>query len=856
MNQVAHQPEQDRPDQGSYEQLNDLAQTIIARTQASRSMVSPWVQRALAEQASISTAGPGRARRPQPALTGPGLGSMLRKVQHRSEGSRVWRPDVGSLQPELVDRFAGAIVRRFPAIAGKYEPQPLRMASTGQAAMILPGDSPPVLESETAPAQPEQPWPSLVDLQRAVEARSSWSHAPDRPAQARPQIQRTTAEPPRPSPPLHPAGPRPKLFSRVEEISPSGRRSTRVRSSGTPLEPAAVDESSEAAGLKKRTPEGPVQKSAEVDVKSSPITDEPSAKGEVQRQVTAEPGEQTLHRQTEMPGVEPTPPERDDLPEIEPFDRDMATSQTERRPVSSPPLKPARPESAQAEPDHTVPAEPAQNVSEAAGSPPDWVQPEAEPGPSIEPSPPLVQRQSKVTRPDRASDPGQVGSTGESVGRPGQAEPDQTEAAKTTQPKPDVSGSPIDRRMEDTQEEREPAPGLPAEPAKSPIQRRPDSAPAPVKPERSSPKVAAPSPQASEEGAVEDRSVSGSAPKPVERPVQRQETKPVEAAPSQSESIRPGVDETDQRLDQERVVQSEPPPDGPEWPGSSADPGLLADRMEPRPEPTAPAQFSSPLVQRQTRADRPPPGQPRQTGRRVEESSPPELEPATPGAAVPGEDGGAVREEHSTTAEDSLSLVQRRSEPARKPAVEFDSGLEEQLLARAASRVELPLIEPLRPGRPLARIKPMLQTQPAQTNVQARFEGSDVGRRAIEPLDPGRSLAQTMPALPVQPLVMARREAAAVRPDSAGGGPAAGELSLPRLGPPGAAVRASAAGPAMILRAEEPAAVAGRTEAAGEEQAEPGVDLDQLARQVYPHVRRLLQIERERRAGLSTLHDL
>jgi hypothetical protein len=60
----------------------------------------------------------------------------------------------------------------------------------------------------------------------------------------------------------------------------------------------------------------------------------------------------------------------------------------------------------------------------------------------------------------------------------------------------------------------------------------------------------------------------------------------------------------------------------------------------------------------------------------------------------------------------------------------------------------------------------------------------------------------------------------------------------------------------MILRAEEPVAATGGTETTGDEQAEPDLDLDQLAKQVYPHVRRLLQIERERRAGLSTLHDL
>lgn len=836
MNQAEHQPESDRPEEGSFGQLNDLAQTIISRTQESRSMVSPWVQRALAEQSSISTAGPGSARRLQPMLTGPGLGSMLRKVQLRTEGSRVWRPDVGSLQPELVDRFAGAIVRRFPAVAGKYETQPLQMASTGETNMVLPGDLPPADESETAIAQPEQPWPNLVDLQRAVEARSSWSRSPDRPAPVQPQIQRTTAEPSRPSPPLHPAGPRPQLFSRVEEISPSGRRSTRLRSSGTPPEPAPVDEPSTAASTEKRTPEVPVLKPAEDAVKSAPSADQPNAEGAVQplpdrpkaspiqRQVTEEPREQTPHRQTEMPGVEPMPPKGDDLPDIEPFDRDLAAGQTERGPVSSPPIEPAQPpvqrqsEAAQPKPDHIAPA---QSEAGTSGSPPDWLQSGAEPGPPIQSSQPPVQRQSEVTRPDREFASKQVGSAGELASRPGQSDPDQTEAAKPAQRELDVS--------------------------RSPIQRRPGSLPEPDKPERSSPKMAAPSPQESAEGAVEDRSVSRLESKPVEWPtqasVQRQETE--------------RVDETDQQVDHERALQAEPP-DGPFWPGSSADPGIVADRAERRSEPKAPTQSSLPPVQRQTRADRPPPSQPRPTERGPIESS----SPAAPGIAAPRADGRAedgsrtVREPHSTTAEASLPVVQRRPEPAAKPAVELDSGLQEQLLARAASRVELPLIEPLRPERPLARIKPMLQTQPAQIRVQTRFEDSDIERRDIEPLSSGRSRAQTMPGWPVQPRVMARREAATVRPDSTGAGPAAVELPLPRLGPSGSAVRASPAGSEMILRAEEPVAATGGTETTGDEQAEPDLDLDQLAKQVYPHVRRLLQIERERRAGLSTLHDL
>jgi hypothetical protein len=58
------------------------------------------------------------------------------------------------------------------------------------------------------------------------------------------------------------------------------------------------------------------------------------------------------------------------------------------------------------------------------------------------------------------------------------------------------------------------------------------------------------------------------------------------------------------------------------------------------------------------------------------------------------------------------------------------------------------------------------------------------------------------------------------------------------------------AGSEVIFRREE--ATAGTPEATpetGEESAETGADLDHLARQIYPLIKRMLAVERERRSG-------
>ena len=203
MNPVERNPEQDQAEQSPAAQPNDLAQAIISRTEGARAMLSPWVQRSLPPQ----TGPPEKPRleagaRRRTALSELNTRTLVNRVQRKAEGSRVWRPDVGSLEPGLVDRFAGAIVRRFSTSETKYQVQPLDLAESERSSLTLPGERaelPSVPESTTS-----RPYPTMVDLERAIAAKTVWSRSQPKSAPTPGPVQRQPTEPsesgPRPAP--------------------------------------------------------------------------------------------------------------------------------------------------------------------------------------------------------------------------------------------------------------------------------------------------------------------------------------------------------------------------------------------------------------------------------------------------------------------------------------------------------------------------------------------------------------------------------------------------------------------------------------------------------------------------------
>ncbi len=94
-----------------------LERILRARVRWVQRALSPWVQR------WMSPSG-GGAMRPDrhvsTALSVSRTHLLLDRVQRQAASAAVWRPDVGSLEPGGVDRFASAIVARFPDVAAKY----------------------------------------------------------------------------------------------------------------------------------------------------------------------------------------------------------------------------------------------------------------------------------------------------------------------------------------------------------------------------------------------------------------------------------------------------------------------------------------------------------------------------------------------------------------------------------------------------------------------------------------------------------------------------------------------------------------------------------------------------------------
>jgi hypothetical protein len=138
MDQTPRQPEPNSSRHDGLAQLNDLAQTLTARARWPGAVLSPWVQRALREQAVQPAGGVGQ---PRPTALSEGHTRVLvqRAERHRTGSSRVWQPDVGSVAPATFGYFAGEIVERHRPIADKYRVQSAQEPGEESELPLAPG---------------------------------------------------------------------------------------------------------------------------------------------------------------------------------------------------------------------------------------------------------------------------------------------------------------------------------------------------------------------------------------------------------------------------------------------------------------------------------------------------------------------------------------------------------------------------------------------------------------------------------------------------------------------------------------------------------------------------------------------
>src|SRR5262245_48867366 len=105
-----------QPEPSEAAEANPVAHSVMARAGQGQRLLSPWVQRHLLASVRTPTSKPG-----QPALTLSGTTSLLNRLQRTTDKSRVWQPNVGSLNPRLVNNFTNTIVHRFAEPGAKDE---------------------------------------------------------------------------------------------------------------------------------------------------------------------------------------------------------------------------------------------------------------------------------------------------------------------------------------------------------------------------------------------------------------------------------------------------------------------------------------------------------------------------------------------------------------------------------------------------------------------------------------------------------------------------------------------------------------------------------------------------------------
>lgn len=798
MNQDAHNAEQNSSHPG------DLVQAVLARTNWARMVLSPWVQRSLPAHAEptkmqLAYGNIGIGRRRQTAFSEQHTYALLNRVARKVQESRVWRPDVGSVAPATFDRFASEVIERYRPISDKYLVRsPEESAEYGDDLTLTPG----------APMG-VSPMPSSFPSPRLP---TSESPPP-------PIVQRT------PSSPVTPAARRSsrtvqrpqsvRAFSRVEEITPGGKM---------PVE--SMPPSDRGAQEDTVVPERPAEETIAQSPTPVPGQPEPTAEPVVQRQVDQDrptlaearlpPSAKEELPAPTLPIDQAAPPEPPSPPvvqrqidqewpiQVETLPPPSAEEEPPSLPIGRPPTdreaspEPPSPPVMQRQLDQEQPIQ--------VEAPPPLLAEEEPPEP---PSPPVVQRQIDQERPVRADVPLRL------------AEEESPSPPASREATPARPGMPQIRQDA----------GVPLEPPV--VQRQPDQE-WPIGVE------VPPSPLAEEEPPSLPIGQEAISVRP-EMPQIRQDA---------GVPLEPPV--VQRQPDQERPVEAEVPPP-PLAEEEHLSPPASREATPVRPEvpqirQDAGVPPSPPVVQRELDQEWP-----------VRAETPPFLAEEEP-SSLPIGRPPAGRE--ATPVRPATPPVQRQvgfDEPADR--------LQDEIWARVASRAHMPLIEPSWSVSRFGPERDDLETSKAAGGLRSLGQTAILPQAQTERRHPAGSVDEETETTSHEQLVldhlrprveeMPLREPVTERiePTSAEFPSLADELPLPPLGRsplPGVVQRqaSSLAGPEVIFRQEE--ATAGTTEATpetGEESAETGADLDHLARQIYPLIKRMLAVERERRSG-------
>jgi hypothetical protein len=787
-----------------------IARAIVARAQWVQRALSPWVGRWLRASAGTETGRETRlGKHVQTALTGTHTNRLLDRVQRVVDRTTVWRGSVGSIEPAMVDRFASAIVDRFSVTGARYEPQPLVVSPAETADLILAGT--PVQPGlgakaslpgfETGGGEPA-PRPTMAQLREILADRSSSPRSPPAPSQpSPPRIQRPAAEPPGPRPPARNLPVQARLFSRVEELPP--REDTSPEGQPPEVRPAQAERASEP---------------------SQPA--EPPSPPVVQRRRPAVVKE-TKPAQPETPavsaaGAEPPRPRT----RISRVDGSEVQRQSEEEPLPSKRTRISRINGSEVrrQSEEKSPPPSSTRMSRISGSEVQRL-PEGEMPSQVPPrteAPP-----SERTRIGRIS--------GAEVQRLAEEEmssqvPSPTEAVPSERTRMGrISGSEVQRLPEEEMPSQVPSPteAPPSERTRmgridgSEVQRLPEG----EMPSQVPSPTEAPPPERTQIGRISGLEVQ----RLHEEDMPSQVPSPTEAPPSERTRIGRISGAEVQRLHEGEMPSRVPSPTEPPPSERTRIGRISGAEVQRLHEGEMPSQVPAPTE--------PPPG--------------PEV-PAPPLAEVePPMEPGQLRPARSADVPSVAEGVQRESEPEERAA-----GLGEEVLARAASRARLPLTEPLRPASGLGRTGPPAQMAiPPRAQVQARFEDERVQARFEDERVQARFEDEGV-VMPVSKPVPARVEparAGPARPPAWGG-----EFPLPPVSRPAPAaliqrqpvapsvdLTVAAQGADVVQRAvETPPETGLTTEEEGSE-----LDLDHLARQVYPLIKRMLAVERERRSA-------
>ncbi|MBE7555632.1 MAG: hypothetical protein HS126_31675 [Anaerolineales bacterium] len=781
-----------QPGQAEPEQTNPIVRAVTTVVRQTQRSVSPWVQRWLSQ--------PGRTRqmsrleqRPM-AFTPPQAHAVVNRVQRVADNTRIWHPNVGSLEPALPDRFSQAIVDRFQSWGDKYQPQPASLGGGDETELVFTGPAAtggfraeePTFEPEASaePAPPSRPAPPPLPRSLPSDVKRVMSPTPP----AKPAQRQAT-------PPAKTLSPRTRRFSRIEELAPG-------KSGTTSFEPAVVspappEPTSIQPGPSRAESEVPTPAPALPAVESSPdpapsqpaappASAEPSSPPEshatppvVPQAASARPA---VQRQADV--MPPAETASSPAPKATLLPSQDQTVAGEKETISQAPPLPAvpltspapAPLSEQTSPAPETPAEPGQVIEP---------QPKPEPPPAarpIQPAPPrpTIQRREETARPAEPASP---------VASPVEEKP-------VSLPQPEPVNLP--RSLELPEPVSEPPLGSPTPPEQpSPA---PDMLDLPLPPARQTDTPVTPPPAPAATALPDQQPASPPPPtKPELPPLQQQ---PETAAPplaGSSRPVEPALPETPEpMLNREVVDRGETPPLAP--PAELAAPAqTAAGEIQPS-EMAKPAPALETVLQQRAQAKANLPlTTPGLNPGPLKAGSSPAATPLTTRPSLSAGPGGPVAQRQS----------ERRAEPSLPSQVEPVT----------------PRLSPTAPPVLTSQVRrpamPFLQrTQVRQPTVVST--GSSVGLSGMRP---------AMTESPVAPLPLApvQRQATAAR----------GVVQRQETAPDSAGAATDAS-----TETASPAAAPSTQGQSGDQKP----DLDRLARQILPQIKRLLAIEQERQA--------